>query len=264
MLIATKPKEINDLNLLFKEFSNNHEISVYDTSELYGEKGNFRVMQFSKKAIQGAKDLHNPERIVFEYPRAIIHLMDYNNPSFEDVFVIGHGIGTIAGHFLEKRFKVAELDMKVVELSKRFFGYRKDNVIVGDGRHILEHEKPHAYDYIILDAFTEKGTPLHLISKEFFRMTRKKLNSQGSIIMNLIGRGGNDKLINAIHTTLRKEYAYTKAFFLPSEGVTDIKNFIIIGKNKPIGAQDRLMAGFTETELGQGHIIEDSEPQITK
>jgi spermidine synthase len=260
VLIVTKPKEIDDLNFLYKEFSKNHEISVYDTAELYGEKGKFRVMQFSKKAIQGALDLNNPERILFEYPKAIIHLMEFNDPSFEDVFVIGHGIGTIASHFSEKRFKVAELDEKVVELSKRFFGYIKDNVIVGDGRHILESEKSHAYDYIILDAFTEKGTPRHLTSKEFFRMTRNKLDPQGSIIMNLIGVGGNDKLINAIHTTLREEYAYTKSFFLPSEGVTDIQNFIIIGRNKPIGAQDRLMAGFTETELGQGHIIMDSEP----
>jgi spermidine synthase len=253
-------KEIDVLNLLFKEFSNNHEISVFDTAELYGEKGKFRVMQFSKKAIQGALDLNNPQRIMFEYPRAIIHLMEFNNPSFEDVFVIGHGIGTIAGHFSDKRFKVAELDEKVVELSKRFFGYRRDDVIIGDGRHILESEKPHSYDYIVLDAFTEKGTPRHLTSKEFFRMTRNKLDSQGSIIMNLIGRGGNDKLINAIHKTLSDEYAYTKSFFLPSEGVTDIQNFILIGKNKPIRAQARLMAGFTEIELGQGHIIMDSDP----
>jgi spermidine synthase len=246
--------------LLFKEYSNNHEISVYDTTELYGEKGKFRVMQFSNKAIQGAMDLNNPERVVFEYPRAIIHLMEINDPSFEDVFVIGHGIGTIAGHYSEKRFKVAELDYTVVELSKRYFGYCKDNVIIGDGRHILGSEAPHVYDYIILDAFTFKGTPRHLTSREFFRITREKLDSQGSIIMNLIGRGETDKIINAIHSTLREEYAYTKSFSLPSEGVTDIKNIIIIGRNKPIGAQIRNMAGFTEIELGQGHIIMDSDP----
>jgi spermidine synthase len=255
----TVKKEIDDLHLLFKEFSNNHEITVYDTTELYGEKGNFRVMQFSNQAIQGAIDLNNPERILFEYPRAIIHLMDFNNPSFEDVFVIGHGIGTIAGHFPKKRFKVAELNDIVVELSKRFFGYNKDHVIVGDGRHILGSENANAYDYIILDAFTDKGTPLHLTSKEFFRISKDKLESHGSIIMNLMGKGENDKLINAIHTTLSEEFAYTKSFTLVSEGVTDIKNIIIIGRNKPIGFQLRHMAGFTEIDLRQGHIIMDAE-----
>jgi spermidine synthase len=252
-------KEINDLHLLFKEISNNHEIAVYETTELYGEKGKFRVLQFSNEAIQGAMDLNNQERIVFEYPRAMIHLMSFNNSSFEDIFVIGHGIGTIASHLSEKRFKIAELDDRVVELSRSFFGYSKDNVVIGDGRHLLSKEEPHTYDYIVLDAFTEKGTPQHLISKEFFSLTREKLDAQGAIIMNLFGKGENDKLINAIHTTLSKEYAYTKTFSLRSEGARDIQNMIIMGRNKPIGFQTRHMAGFTEIELGQGHIIWDSD-----
>ena len=249
-------KGINDLQILFKEFSHNHEITVYDTEELDGEKGKFRVLQFSDQAVQGAIDLNNPQRIMFEYPRAMIHLMEVNNPSFEDVFIIGHGIGTIASHYSDKRFKIAELNDKVVELSKRFFGYCRNNVIVGDGRHILGSEEPHAYDYIILDAFTDKGTPRHLTSREFFKMTSSKLGSQGSIIMNLMGKGENDKLMKAIHTTLSQQYLYTKSFcLLSSDGVKDLQNIIMIGRNKPIGFQLRHMAGFTEIELGQGHII---------
>lgn len=249
------------MDLLFKTSSPNHEISVYDTTELYGEKGKFRVLEFSNKAIQGAMDLNDPERILFEYPRAIIHLIECNTPSFENVFIIGHGIGTIAGHYPEKRFKVAELDHKVVELSKRFFGYRKDNVSIGDGRQILESEDQQAYDFIVLDAFTEKGTPLHLISKEFFGICREKLDSSGLIVMNLFGKGENDQLMNAIHTTLSEEFAYIKAFSLPSEGIADIQNIILVGRNKPIGFQARQMAGFTEIELGQGYIIRDRAPQ---
>jgi len=245
------------LDLLFKTSSPNHEISVYDTTELYGEKGMFRVLEFSNKAIQGAMDLNDPKRILFEYPRALIHLIECNTPSFENIFIIGHGIGTIASHFPEKRFKVAELDHEVVELSKRFFGYCKDNVSVGDGRQILESEDQHAYDFIVLDAFTEKGTPLHLISKEFFAICREKLDSSGMILMNLFGKGENDQLMNAIRTTLYEEFAYIKAFSLRSEGIADIQNIILVGRNKPIGFQARQMAGFTEIELGQGYIIRD-------
>ena len=250
-------KEYDDLQILLKTFGNSHEISVYETTELYGEKGHFRVLQFSNEAIQGAMDLNDPERIVFEYPRAIIHLMTFNNHSFEDVFVIGHGIGTIPGHFSDKRFTIAELDGSVVEVSKTYFSYRKDNVIVGDGRLLLSNEEPHTYDYLVLDAFTNKGTPRHLISKQFFQIAKSKLESQGSIIMNLMGKGENDKLINAIHRTLSEEFAYTKSFSLRSERATDIQNVIIMGRNKPIGFQLRHMAGFTEFEPGQGHIIMD-------
>lgn len=237
--------------------SDNHEITVYDTTELYGEKGSFRVMQFSNNATQGAMDLNHPKRVVFEYPRAIIHLMEFNAPSFEDAFLIGHGIGTIAGHFLDKRFKVAELDSEVVELSRRYFGYTQDNVVIGDGRQILEGEEPQKYDYIILDAFTAAGTPRHLISSEFFSIVYSKLNVEGYLLMNLMGKGENDPHINAIHTTLAKEFTYIKSFSLPSDGAADLKNIIIIGGFKPIRFQARHMAGFNEIQLGQGYLIRD-------
>ncbi|WP_231574043.1 MULTISPECIES: fused MFS/spermidine synthase [Paenibacillus] len=238
--------------------SDNHEtITVYDTTELYGEKGMFRVMQFSNQAIQGAMDLNHPERVVFEYPRAIIHLMEINAPFFEDAFLIGHGIGTIAGYFLDKRFKVAEVDSEVVELSRRYFGYTQDNVVIGDGRQILEGEEHQKYDYIILDAFTAAGTPRHLISSEFFSIAYSKLNAEGYLLMNLMGKGENDPHINAIHTTLAEEFTYIKSFALASEGAADIKNIIIIGGFKPIRFQARHMAGFNEIQLGQGYLIRD-------
>jgi spermidine synthase len=40
--------------------------------------------------------------------------MECNDLAFENVFVIGHGIGTISRHYPEKWFKVAEIDEKVV------------------------------------------------------------------------------------------------------------------------------------------------------
>ena len=47
--------------LQLKEDGTNQEITVVDSSELYGEKGNFRVLQFSNEAIQGALDLDLPQ-----------------------------------------------------------------------------------------------------------------------------------------------------------------------------------------------------------
>ncbi|MCD9025327.1 spermidine synthase [Cohnella silvisoli] len=234
---------------------------VYDAAQLYGEMGKYRCMQFADDAIQGAIDLKDPKRIVLKYQRAIIHLMEFNDPSFDNVFVIGHGIGTIANHYPDKRFTVAEIDERVVELSKRFFGYRKDNVVVGDGREILRKEQSKAFHYIILDAFTNRGTPLHLTSLEFFEMTLDKLDSRGAIIMNLMGKPKNDRLINAIHTTLRETYAYIMAFSLPATDEIDIRNIIVMGSNKTIDFQARDMAGFYEIELEQGHLIMDSDPR---
>ncbi|MFB5268654.1 spermidine synthase [Paenibacillus enshidis] len=245
------------LRLLFHQTSDNHEIKVYDTAELYGEKGHFRVLEFSNQAVQGALDLEHPDRILFEYPRAIIHLIECNNPGFEDAFLIGHGIGTIAGHFADKRFKVAELDRQVVELSRTYFGSAADQVLIGDGRELLSREEPNRFDYVIVDAFTERGTPQHLISREFFRLAAEKLQPAGAVIMNLIGRGARDKHIQTIHTTLSSVFPYTKAFSMSEEGGTIIRNVILMGSARPILYLERNMAGFRETKLGRGHIISD-------
>jgi spermidine synthase len=251
-------KENNGLHLLFKEINLFNEITVYDTTQLHGKMGKFRCLQFADDAIQGAIDLKDRKRIVLEYARAIIHVMEYNDPSFENVFVIGHGSGTIAGNYPCKQFKVAEIDVKVVEISKLYFSYQQDNVVVGDGRQILRNEEPNTYDYIILDAFTHKGTPLQFTTKEFFELTLEKLNSQGAIIMNVMGKPKNDRLINAIYSTLRETYIYTKAFSLTAVEEADIRNMIIIGSNKTIDFEARDMAGFYEIEIEQGHIIMDS------
>lgn len=176
---------------------------------------------------------------------------------FENAFVIGHGIGTIASYFAKKRFKIAELDNRIVELSRLCFGYEKNNVVVGDGRSILHTQQQNFYDYIILDAFTGKGTPKHLTSTEFFQLTKDKLTAEGAIILNLIGKGNDDNLVNAIHSTLQKSYTYTKSFSPPIVIASDNHNFIIMASNEPILFQTRHMVGFVEIKLRQGRIIED-------
>jgi spermidine synthase len=111
-----------------------------------------------------------------------------------------------------------------------------------------------------MDAFTPKGTPMHLISLEFFRIAMDKLRFGGAVILNIAGKIRNDRLCAAIHTTLGETCAYTRAFFLPVAGasVDDSGNIIIVGSNRPIEAQPRHMAGFSELEIRQGHMIKDN------
>ncbi|WP_438351166.1 hypothetical protein ACP8HI_11270 [Paenibacillus sp. FA6] len=81
---------------LAKALSLYQEITVYEAAQLYGKIGKFRFLQFSDDAVQGAIDLKDPKRIVLEYPRAIIHLMECNYTSFERAFIIEYGIGKLS------------------------------------------------------------------------------------------------------------------------------------------------------------------------
>lgn len=237
------------------------KLMVYETAQLDGEPGRYRVLAFSDGAAQGVLDLDDPERIVFEYPRAILHLMDTYLPDYSEAYVIGLGIGTIPARLQDKRVKVAEIDPRVKEVSRRYFGYSATNVEVGDGRNLLEKEPNLAYDYVILDAFTEKDTPLHLLSEPFFMLCRDKLNERGALIMNLFGRGSSDTLIRAVHTTLESVFPYTCCFELPQTGVADKRNILLMGAQQPIRFREKEMAGFVAFKPEEGYIIQDREDE---
>ncbi|MEN1985190.1 spermidine synthase [Paenibacillus hubeiensis] len=247
------------MRVLYRNRSEQHDLVVYDIKKLYGEKGQFRVLEFSGEAVQGAMDLEQPARMVLEYPRAMVHLMERNNPEFETAFIIGHGIGTLSAYLANRRLKVAELDAEVVEISRTFFGYEANDVIVGDGRELLEQEPSGMYDVIIVDAFTAAGTPAQFMSSSFFRLVKDRLRPNGLLLMNVFGRSGNDRQVNAIYATLSEHFDRTRLFALPTESGDEIQNRILAGSDSAIHYQARQMAGFVEQQPGEGHVIQNED-----
>lgn len=234
---------------------------VGDVNELYGEKGNYRVLQFSDAAVQGALDLDDPQRMVFEYTRAIVHLLAHNHPQLERVFQIGHGIGTIARHCRGARFKTAELDSRIVQASERFFGSAGEAIAIGDGRRILESEEAGVYDAIVVDAFTDSGVPRHLTTDRFFATAADKLDDGGMIILNVTGRGPGDRSMGALHATMRETFARVSAFMLPSDRANEARNILLVGQNRRIEYRARDMAGFIPFEPVAGYVITEDGRQ---
>ncbi|WP_328804072.1 spermidine synthase [Paenibacillus glycinis] len=237
--------------------SGHQAITVYEANQLYGQTGRFRVLQFADDAVQGALDLKNPRRIVLEYPRALIHLMEHNEPFFRRLFVIGHGIGTIAAHYPDKQVTVAEIDEQVVALSRTYFQYAPDNVLIGDGRQLLAEQADGRFDYIVLDAFTKEGTPRHLSTLEFFRLAKDKLDGRGMLLLNVMGKENGDKGVASVFATLQQAFVHAKAFVLPGEGQSGLRNMVLAASGRPIGYERQAMAGFAEFVPEDGYVIAD-------
>ena len=232
-------------------------IKVIDMNLLDEEKGRFRVLSFADDDIQGVIDLDNPKRIVLEYPRAIIHLMEQNSPGFERAFIIGHGIGTIAGYFGDRDMRTAEISPTIAQWSRTYFGYNGAAVGVGDGRERLEQEADGSLDYIVLDAFTEKGTPWHLFTREFWNLTKRKLNERGMILLNVFGRGQRDSFVDAVWAGLSEVFEHTQGFALPPDDPRDTTNRILVGSTCTVTFKIGQMAGFQISEPNIGTILED-------
>lgn len=243
------------MHVLTRESSDYNDITVYEMGELYGETGRFRCLKFADDAVQGAIDLRRPERVLLGYQRAVIGLLDELCPELGRVFVIGHGIGTIARHYANRHVVVAEIDRMVVELSRRYFGYVGDNVILGDGKEVLAQQVNEEYDAIVLDAFTQDGTPRSLTTASFFGMVAEKLAPGGVLVCNLFGRSRGDKRIGAVYAGLSAAFAHVAAYGIA--GDRDEGNLILIGGRTDFEAAPREIAGYRPVTVELGFAVRD-------
>lgn len=227
-----------------------NEISVVETGELFGETGRFRCLKFADDAVQGAIDLRRPERVALPYQRAVVGLMERCGESFRRAFVIGHGTGAIAKRFADRDVVAAELDPLVVEASRTYFGYERDNVKIGDGRELLSREADGAYDFIVVDAFTSEGTPRSLTTRAFFEMAAAKLGGNGALLFNLFGRTRGDKRAGAVYAALRAAFPHTASY-------GDAGNLLLFGSFREIPRRDQAIEGFAPVDLEPGFPLRD-------
>ncbi len=113
------------------------------------------------------------------------------------VAVIGLGAGTLAAYAGPgRRWTFYEIDPTIERIARdpRYFTYLRDcragslEVVLGDARFRLAESPDHAYDLIVLDAFSSDSLPVHLVTREAIRLYRSKLAEGGILAFNLSNR----------------------------------------------------------------------------
>jgi hypothetical protein len=113
------------------------------------------------------------------------------------VAIVGLGAGTLASYARPgQRWTFYEIDAAMERIARdpRFFTYLRDSeadavdIILGDARHRLGDAPDHAYQLIVLDAFSSDAVPVHLLSREAIRLYRGKLAKGGLLVFNLSNR----------------------------------------------------------------------------
>jgi spermidine synthase len=84
-----------------------------------------------------------------------------------------------------------EIEPRVVMAARQFFKLPDDpkrlNIVIADGAHfIAENDK--TYDLILVDGFDEDARPGELDSLPFYQLCRARLNDNGILAVNLLGR----------------------------------------------------------------------------
>lgn len=230
---------------------------VYEASTAYNhiqviDKGHLRYLiflddgqcpnvQFPEQFYQSYM-ARNPA--VEKYPPYALyaHLGYLFNPDLRQVLMIGLGGGVIPKQFLAAYpdlalFKVIEIDPAVVKVARDYFQLPQDNrlsIIIGDGRQNLQTEPP-GYDLIMIDAFSTKHIPAHLITREFFETARAKLTAGGIVLINVFGALSGDNCVGfkRIYLTLSKVFAYLSVFPDKQSQPARLQNIILVAGNQP-------------------------------
>ena len=211
------------LEILFETTTPYHHIQVID-------RNGMRTLHFDNSS-QSRISLEDPLQGQFEYTE-YFHMPWLWNPKIKTVLLMGLGGSSIQrayqAYHPEVETLTVELDPKVVEIARDYFGFKeteKMKVVIGDGRQHLRRTRK-TYDLIILDAYTANRygsyIPYSLTSREFFALARDHLNDQGILAYNVIGsvRGRTKNIVGAIYKTLKTSFSHVYLF--PAIGSTNV------------------------------------------
>lgn len=109
------------------------------------------------------------------------------------VGVIGLGAGTLAAYSQPgDRFRFYEINPLVARFAEEHFSYLSQarehasvEVKLGDGRLVLESESPQQFDLLVVDAFSGDSIPVHLLTREAFRVYHSHLKPNGVLALHL-------------------------------------------------------------------------------
>lgn len=164
----------------------------------------------------------------------------------ERVAILGNAAGTVArayGHFYpETKVDAVEIDSKVTEVGREYFGLDNPNMHVfdEDARPWLNSTEER-YDVIMVDAYHQPYIPFYMATEEFFELARDRLNPGGVVLINVGHPENSDALEETLTATLERAMPHVLR-----DPVTET-NTMLVASSDPISVEN-LVAAATGTD----------------
>ncbi len=167
------------------------------------EEAGVRYLHFGSLWIQGAMRIARPWHLELDYTKEMMAslLMREDSHFPRRVLLIGLGAASLTKYLYRNfplaKLTVVEIEPRVVAAAKQFFKLPEDpkrlNIVIADGaQFIAENDK--TYDLILVDGFDEDARPGELDTLPFYQMCRARLNTNGIMAVNLLGRSRGYKV----------------------------------------------------------------------
>jgi len=197
------------------------KVSPHNTVIVTEDQRGMRTLLFERGGTrQSVVKPGDPDHLELAYARAALAgLALCGEP--RRMLVVGLGGATLPT-FLRKYYPdavidIVEIDPEVVDVSKRFFGFREDERMrahVADGRRFMEGPRE-PYDAIFLDAYGARNVPAHLATQEFLQAVRRTL-APGGVVVGNVWRPASNPLYGRMLRTYQE--VFDRVFILDVAG----------------------------------------------
>jgi len=161
------------------------------------EESGIRYLHFGSTWIQGAMRIARPWHLELDYTKEMMAslLLREDSRFPRNVLLIGLGAASLTKFLYRNcplaKLTVVEIESRVVAAARQFFKLPDDplrlRIVIADGaQFIAENDKN--YDLILVDGFDEDARPGALDTLPFYQMCRSRLNENGILAVNLLGR----------------------------------------------------------------------------
>jgi len=213
--------------------------SRYNTIVVTEDSRGLRTLFFEGRVRQSVVKPGDPDHLELAYARVMpAGLAFVDRP--QRVLIVGLGGGTIPSflhkHYPDTRIDCVDIDPAVVDVAKRYFGFREDRTMrayANDGRRFIEQCRE-PYDIIFLDAFGSDNIPYDLATREFLQAVRRALTPQGIVVGNVWSRYSNPLYDSMVRTY---QDVFDELYILDVQGAGN-KILIALPRRERIGRLD--------------------------
>lgn len=231
-------------------------IRVIDLSAQMGEPARVMVLDHLGHGINLAG---SPSVLVTPYVEAqdqLARIHTGGRSSFR-AFLIGGGAYTLPRAWLATwsgpAITIAEIDPEVTRVARESLWLPDDDRLTirhADARRVLAADKT-TYDVIVGDAFHDIAVPQHLVTLEFFRLVRARLDKDGIYLMNVVDSYTHPRLALSIAATLRAVFPVVELWQSNESG--ERATFVVAAAGKPTPQEtlsSRVQPGLVWRRLG--------------
>lgn len=165
-------------------------------------------------------------------------VLSASSASSRRVGLVGLGVGSLAAYGRPGDvFRYYEINPEVVRIATQYFHFlsgsaAKVDVLTGDGRLLLQKERTHSFDVLVLDAFSDDTIPVHLLTRQAFGLYFRVLREDGTLAIHLTNRYLYlDPVVDALAAAYGRNVRHIFSHARPSEHILDADWAVISGRN---------------------------------